>query len=55
MQDLIVELICLSLSSEHYQETLIKSLTIQPPTENAQTIIVDDGQGSKYSIEVRKL
>jgi hypothetical protein len=53
--DLIIELICLSLSSEHYEETLIKNLTIQSPTENAQVIIVDDGKGNKYSIEVRKL
>jgi hypothetical protein len=55
MRDLIVELICLSLSEKHYEQTLIKDLTIQPPTETAQTIIVDDGRGNRYSIEVRSL
>lgn len=53
--DLLVEIICRSLGDDYYHETFINDITIQPPTDNGQTIEIKNTNGEKFRIEVTKL
>jgi hypothetical protein len=53
--DLIIEIICRSLGDDYFHETLIKSMTVSPPTETSQTVVVKNTSGEEFKIEVTKL
>lgn len=53
--DIIVEAICLALGDEHFEDTLINSITLHPPTENSQSLTVEDTDKNKFKIEIIKL
>lgn len=52
--DLIVEVICQALGDVFYEETRIKSISIEPPADKSQKLTVTDHDGTVFSILIRE-
>ena len=53
--DAIIEVICQSLTEDHFEDIQIKTITLHPPIDNSQLITTCDYNGNKFSIEIKKL
>jgi hypothetical protein len=54
-KDNLIELISLSLTQDYWPESLVKRISVMPPTETVQAIEVENINGEKFRIEVTKL
>jgi hypothetical protein len=53
--DTLVEVICLALGDEYFQETFINNITIHPPTDDSQLLTVKNISGEEFTIQINKL
>ena len=54
-RDSIIEAISLALIQDHFQEIMVKTMTLTQPNENTQIIFIENINSEKFKIEVTKL